>query len=323
MAQPQFPRMGTINFFDTHLSTWEEAVDEPAMHAVLRDVISRLVHHRGFKFQQDPHTLKHYPSLAKSHFYGRKGDLECSANTCGRVVEFDFFQNVANIDHPNGGQYCSGKFRRMPSTMQLQCAVELAHVLRKFVELGYVLDGHRQGIINTDLLAVLRHAQGRSDEDDPLAAFNRQHNFESDWKRGGRYQCDPSGWPAESEYLCWPSRDRGGNPIRSGDVVYVRHHGRLFRGIARPNMNDMWLVISPATASAPAEVVCEQARCLFRCEAPDQEPRRLVPGQDERLERELRRAVQRLDFHRVATLATVLARRAPESHPQEAPACPS
>jgi hypothetical protein len=299
-------RTGTINFFESHIGLWEETVDEPAMRRVLRSILARLTDHRGWKFVVDPEVAAKYPRLARTHFYGRKGDLECNAETVGRTIRIEFFQNVANVDNPHGGRYCSQKFQRMPRPMQLACAIEMAHVLRKAVELGYVLEGRRHGITSTDLLAVLRHAEGRTDENNPLAKFNRGWNFDSDWERGGRFERDADGWPSAKEYAHWPARDRDGVRIRSGDVVYVRHEGRLFRGIARPNMNDMWIVISPATASAPATLVYETARRLFRCEHPDQEPRRLIPNQAGRLTAELDAAVKAKRYPRVVALARTL-----------------
>ena len=186
---------GTINFFETHIGAWDKDVDTAAMTRRLRAVLGHLAR-RGFRVEHDPDVKS---CIAPSYYVGHKGALEFAAHASGRMFQIEFFQNVANVDNRNGGRYCFRKFERMPRSMQLGCAVEMSHVLRKLLSLGYVLEGQRQGITSTDLLSVLRHAQGRTDEGDPLAAFDRRWNFESDWQRGGRFERDASGWPAAKE----------------------------------------------------------------------------------------------------------------------------
>jgi hypothetical protein len=301
---------GTINFFKTHIGAREESVTETVLQR-FRAVLGHLVR-RGWWVQRDPGVAAR---LAGSHYVGRKGQLEFAAHTMGRMFEFEFFQNV-NVENRHGGRYDFDKFTRMPRPMQLACAVEMSHVLKKLLALGYVLEGTRQGIVSADLLAVLRHAQERTDEGDPLAAFNRRWNFESDWQCGGRFERDASGWPSAKETGAWGSKDRDGCAIVSGETLYCRRHGRLFRGVVRPNMNNMWILISHGRC------VYVPAWELFRCKDPSAEPRRFVPGQAERVRAELEKALQAKKYRRVETLARVaeqlaeeegaLARRAPE-----------
>lgn len=285
---------GTINFFDTHIGAWEEPpgpVRElalPALYERFRSVLARLRDHRGFRVHQD--TTAH-PRIRRCYYVGRKGDLEFCAEAHGRTFKIEFFQNV-NVENPNGGRYDYGKFARMPRTMQLACAVEMSHVLRKLNELGYVLEGTRQGITSADLLAVLRHAQGRTDEGDPLANFNRG------WS-SHRFERDASGWPTVAAVSSgWP-KDRDGRPLVSGETMYCRQRGRLFRGIARPGPNGQWHLISNGSDA------CVQPRDLFRCEDPSAEPRRLVPGQLRRVRAELERALRANAYQRVETLSRV------------------
>ncbi len=297
--------IGTINFFETHIGAWEETVDEPAIRGRLKSTLARLREHRGFRIGQDETV----PKIIRQHYYvGRKGDLEFKANLSGRRFSIEFFQNV-NIENPNGGQYDFRKFDRMPRTMQLACAVEMSHVLRKLLELGYVLQGRKQGrkqgITSAGLLPVLRHAQGRTDEGDLLAAFNRSWNFDGDWARGGRFDRDESGWPTlESVGSCYPAVDRDGEAIASGDVLFCRHHGRLFRGVVRPAPNDQWAVISNGCS------IHVTGRELFRCENPSGELRRVVPRQKERVRAELEKALKANAYKRVEALARVAARAA-------------
>lgn len=299
-------RTGTINFFETHIGAWEEHVDTPAIRSRFRSLIARLRDHRGFRVRQDESVHK---LIRHGNYNGRKGDLEFYADQSGRMFQITFFQNVSNVENRNGGRYDFQKFERMPRPMQLACAVEMSHVLRKLLELGYVLEGRRQGITSAELLPVLRHAQGRTDEGDPLAAFNRGWNFESDWERGGRFERDASGWPTVPAVCCgsYSKEDRDGVPLVSGETMYCRRHGRLFRGVVRPSPNGQWIVLSHGHG------VHVQARELFRCADPSVEPRRLVPDQPKRVRAELEKALKASAYRRVETLARVASMIEPRS----------
>lgn len=292
---------GTINFFETHIGAWEETRDFEAVGERFRSLMARLRDHRGFRVRQDTSVNR---LIRRSYYIGSKGDLKFHAHAAGRTFQIEFFQEI-NVENRNGGRYDFRKFERMPRTMQLACAVELSHVLRKLLELGYVLPGRRQGITSAELLPVLRHAQGRTDEGNPLAAFNQSWNFESDWERGGRFERDASGWPTVAAVSDGrPSIDRDGRLLVSGETMYCRRDGRLFRGVARPVPNGSWLLISHGCG------VHVQPSELFRCADPSAEPRRLVTKQRERVRAELEKALKANAYERVETLARVLGRAA-------------
>lgn len=290
--------LGTINFFDTHIGAWEETEDYDSVEKRFRSLMEHL-RRRGFEVNQDASVAL----IIRHHYYlGSKGDLEFRAETHGRMFQVEFFQNLV-VEHPSGGYYESRKFKRMPRTMQFQCVVEMSHVLHKLLELGYILEGTRQGIVSADLLSVLRHAQGRTDEGDPLAQFNRSWNFPSDWKTGGRFQRDASGWPTIASVAQYDSnKDKDGLPLVSGEMMYCRHEGRLYRGIARPAPNSSWMLISNGSS------VSVHAKALFRCDNPANLPRRYMSNQKVRVRGELDKALKANNYKRVATLACVLSR---------------
>lgn len=118
--------------------------------------------------------------------------------------------------------------------------------------------------------------------------------------RGGRFERDESGWPTLAAVSSgWPAKDRDGLPLVSGETMYCRRRGRLFRGTARPGPNDNWSLISHGRA------IHVQARDLFRCVDASVEPRRLVPGQLGRVRVELEKALKANKYGRVETLARV------------------
>ena len=224
---PTFPRVGDIRLHETCVMAWEDQVDDRAMRAVLGSVVARMRDHRGFDVIVDPKVLKDYPSLAKDHFYARKGDLEANVERSGRTLKVEFFQNVQNVDNANGGQYCFDKYGKMPRTMQMQCVVEMRHLLLKFRELGYEFD--KPAFAREPSLLEVERAMERKPWRFDLTAFN--NSWGSD-----RFERDETGWPVPKEYRSWPCTDADGREVRNGDMRYLRVDGYLVYGVARPGV---------------------------------------------------------------------------------------
>ncbi len=297
---PRHKRVGEIHAYDTNISVWEEGshggIDEPGMRLTFRAMLGRL-HTRGFTMDRDPRVLRNHPSIANGYWRGRKGDLEFRGETCGRTAKIEFFQNVANVENRNGGEFDHEKLSRMPRSMRLACIVEMLAVTRKLLSIGYTL-----GAKAFDPRLSLQRALLNIAEDyrptDPLEHFNKR------WEPG-RFKRDASGWPTYDEYSQHGSNDdRDKQPIRNGEVRYFRYRGRLMRGVAYTNMGNMWAVHSGLG------IQCMASYELFSCERPDLLPRRHVPRQVERLKSELEKATKAEQWSRVATLARILHRAA-------------
>jgi hypothetical protein len=282
---------------DTSLNVWEEHVDETGMYPILQEALNRL-ERRGFAVTQDPSTLKNYPSLARWHWVGKRQDLEFIASLCGRHLQLEFFQNVVSGGNRNGGRYDFGKFQLMPHRMRLQFIAEMTGSVRQLCELGYsfVECGHHVVPLVVSPLSV-RDAATHALHNSPLARFN------ANWG-ATRFARDETGWPTAKELKSWPYPDRTGRPVRTGDTKYLRHKGRLQRCTVWPNMNGMW------QACFGDQVRWVHTGELFECERPDLEPRRYVPGQLERLEKELSAEIAAKNYRRVAALGLALQRTA-------------
>lgn len=261
---------------------------------------------RGFVVDRDPETARSFPTMADSRLVGRKGDLHVFVELERGRSSAEFFQDI-NVENRNGGRYDFAKFTRMPRSMQFQCAIEMASLVRAMVSEGCALGLNDcrwpASDIDVDRLAlsVLRIADGRTErEASPLARFNRA------WD-ANRFNRDETGWPATEEYArCGYDLDRDRRPIRNGDTKYHRidhgsGKGRLVRGLAYTNMNSMWLLVTGAGVH-----YCGSHE-LFDCDRPDLEPRRLVPGHTERLEQELASAIKAKAYRRAHALTEVLA----------------
>jgi hypothetical protein len=180
----------------------------------------------------------------------------------------------------------------MPRYIRTQCLVEMKAMAEKMVELGYTLPA---GWAPDALLrSVLDACEDRPHLTDPLAWFNAKWGVR-------RSDIDADGWPVLS--YAYGNRDAHGTPLRNGDVRTLRDRssGRLLTGQVYTNYNDQWTLWRNG-----AQLACDVSQCFFVCDRPDQERRRTIRKQPERVRLELDRALKKDDYGRVATLARVL-----------------
>ena len=282
-------RSGSIVVHDSAVNLWEEDVDELGMYQVFRRVLARMSS-RGWTVQTDPDCVRNYPTLAKTHWVGRRGDLEALIQTSGRHLELCFFQSER--------RYAFGKLQGMPRHMRTACLVEMCAAVKLLVEIGYNLvdrDGSRSLRVPATMKTVRDLAEDSRDET-PLQRFNR--GWGSD-----RFERGEDGWPTVREYDRDGSNcDLYGEPLRNGQVKYLMIGGRLQRATVYTNMNSMWMVCYGGS------VTYVSGRELFDCDRPDLVRGRRVDGQMERLARELKKATESKLYRRAATLSSILAR---------------
>jgi hypothetical protein len=272
--EPSFPRTGEIHFSDTHVAIWEEWENQPGDTCEAKEArrqvhfrgveaaFEKLVEHlrsRGFKVGPDRSIFK------SCGVVGRKGDLEFDAHVGGRQAEFNFFQNVANVENQNGGRHDFDKFKRMPRDLRLRCAVEMIRLIRAMQGLGYTF-GPKSDLSEPLDRAVIRKAERRTEEGlSPLERFNRGWGADR-FKRG------PDGWPTDDEIGSHNRKDKDGALLSNGDTRYFRHHcGRVFRGQVFTDINGMWTVVGP-DGQWLSKVGSGE---LFSTDRPDLLPRRI------------------------------------------------
>jgi hypothetical protein len=302
-------RAGEIRVHDTHIAVWEETVDEGGMYEVFlglgahlegrgfmltpNETTERILDNHGRKKAREPWEKR----FSESHRYGRKGDLELTAATSGRTANVEFFQCVANIEHPNGGRYEFDKFRRMSRELRLRCVVEMINVIRFFQSLGYALEP-RSGISEPLARSVVRKAEGREWDGRPLLDRYNSNTFFPRTK-----------WPDGDEIAMCNRTDADGALLNSGDVRHFYHMytRRLLRGTVYHHINNMWYVIL-ADDSYLSNVASFD---LFSTDRPDLLPRRKALDEmalNARLQRELAKAAEKKQWERVGAIGAVLAR---------------
>ncbi len=194
---------------------------EKENHAALQAVFD-LLKGRGWTIQTDQEVLERYPILADDHFEGQKGDLKFKAEQHPALSELEFYQDI-NTENRNGGRYDFNKLKMMPYLIRCQFLTELKYIKNLLAGLGYA--DHSAPVLKTA-------------EDKVKYAFVRswhhpQMSMEFNLK-------DLDGQTSES----YNSTDMDGKTIGNGDVKYFRDHkGRLMRGTAYHNINNMWWVL--------------------------------------------------------------------------------
>lgn len=240
---------GRISLHDTQIAIWEEPgkCDQKYEDLFRREVfepIIRFLRSRRWKIDHDPSEI-HYRSIAKSMRQGVHPDrLKIRMRQSGRTVELLFYQDVVS-DHLYGGQYDFDKYFKMPYLIRLRFLAEARALITFLREAhGYSLDlAYREDVdLTKRIIRTAKYGRDPLPTEDPLGAFNHCWNFESDWKRGGRYKRDETGWPSENEYRWWNYYG-----VTNGSKRYLlMHDGYIRRGIAYRSMNGMcWFVYGP------------------------------------------------------------------------------
>lgn len=303
-APPPRSMRGSARVLDCGLDVWYDDVDDAVSLAMLRHGVAVLMA-RGWAVTADPDTARNYHLLAHRHFAGHRttpaGPLGLAAEAHGRHVEFKLFQ-PNRAENPNGARYDFRPSQRMDPMPLRRALCDIAALGRACASVGLI------GAPTTPTearRALARWNDDAADATTPLEWFNAR------WNKGElpgrqRFTRGSDGWPVADQFN-GAYRDRDGVPVVHGGVYCARVQygagkGYLMIGTAWRDMNDAVFLWVNGTGHRLS------ARDVFRCEAPADLPRRLVPGQRERLTEMVNKATKAQAWRRVAVLAGVLDR---------------
>ena len=183
--------------------------------------VLNMLRNEGFVIETDKKVAK---IIRKSHFVGRRGDLELYAEYYPNGFRIEFFQNV-NFENQNGGRYDFDKFQKMPYLIRLQYIKYMNMIVRIVNQLEDLAPD--QSRLNPKLAEEwikARYVEERRHEQTDM-------NFSL---------ADLDG----QEQPTYNGLDRDKKVLRNGDVKYFRHwNGYLYRGRVYHNINNMWWVI--------------------------------------------------------------------------------
>ncbi len=262
----------TFHYYDTSIGVWAENVGEDwETYERIRQLLKR----NGFSFHQDVITKKHYPSLAKSHHEGRRGDLQFKTQYHGRHIEITFFQEL-NTENKHGGFYDFSRLGKMPYLMRLSFFAIRAKLEKLFIELGLVNSNAPQPKNAFESVALKR------------AEMARFH--------GANYYAD-----AADRRPSYNGTDKDGITLQDGMVRYFRdRRGYLQRGVIQYNLNSMWWVIVNKDYFENIS-----AGRLFTYD-PSRHARKQHPEAANRLKASLAKAVEAQNFERAIPMRDAL-----------------
>lgn len=196
-----------------HISR-DDGTDDARSMLVMKSLLGVLVRH-GWKIGRDPRIEKDFACLGPMHRRGRRGDLEVKAECGGCMIHVEFFQNVANVENRNGGEYDFSKLSKMPYLLRLRAQLEMRSLCEKAGAIG--LHDNRSPIpadaFDAVRLKILKTAEWHPDVVD-----------------GPRQDCN--------------GKDADGRQIANGDFRCFYHYtGTLMRGQCFYNLNNMWWVV--------------------------------------------------------------------------------
>jgi hypothetical protein len=269
-----------IRIHDASIGIWQERADDPTFKT---EVFGRVIRHmrdRGWKIGQDKDVHRHYRILSPNHRMGERGNLRCAIRLSGRVVDVDFWSITAPQINRHGRQHDFDKMQRMHHIERLRVELEFIRIVRWIETIAPVTVDRS---IDSDTSAVMRIAKSYAE------------SWHSD-KALGHPVCTYD----------YNRKSADGTLLEHGQTIWTRDHkGRVIRGTAFYNINNMWWVVSGGTlhnkgshdlsTSAPADLRRKENQRLRR----------------QRLEAELSSAVQQMNYLRAEVLKQIIFSKEP------------
>ncbi|MCP3018002.1 UvrB/UvrC motif-containing protein [Cupriavidus basilensis] len=310
MTNGRIERSGNVHFGDASLAIWEEGVSaarnaggykaEKAWERDFkRDVFARIVQQLnrlgwGCAVQPiDPRDVKQYGGkvarwAVERRRTCRKGELQGELSVSGRSIKFEMWQDAQNVENPNGGKYDFDKERRMTYLQRLEMN-RTRNCIRDYlcnVFTGYEFQPEKEPKRGPGGVTSLEW-------------------IDNHYKQSWHYD-SALGRPGGDDH-CGNNRSADSGSVTHGARVwFADYHGRILTGTAYYNINNMWWVVTgkyDLNNKASFELYTRQPENL--------RIKRNADCRRKRLERELQKAVDAMNFERAGVLRDVLFPGAP------------
>lgn len=296
LTKGRINRTGRVVFHDASLHVWEESLmdardaggwnaaqewERQFKHDVFKRIVQML---RRLGWTVEPNT---YIFTGNNNRFARKGDLKADLKLCGRHIEFDMFQNVNAPTRPDhGGRYEFNQEALMPYLMR----IEMERTRRRIrdylcnVFTGYEFeadtrDRRTKPLELTALESIAQH-------------YAESSHFTGDWEA---YRKRLGG------SLDYNRKSADGTLLEHGQRVwFADRKGRILQGAAYYNIGNMWWVV---TGKYDYQNIADFE--LYASEPENLRIKRNAGLRRKRLERELAKAVERMDFERAAVLRDI------------------
>lgn len=207
----------SVRIHDTHLGIWQDNPNDPSFRTEVFAPIIKAFRKRGWSVDADPNIKKHYPSLNLRRRLAARGTLQASIGIAGRAIEIEYWAETWPLDNRNGHRYDFDKLRRMDFLDRLRVRLEMSRIVA--------------------WLETIAPVTVNADEPEGLTALQRiERRYAESWhtdKKLGRPVCNYAS----------NGISKDGLPIPHGATVwFVDPKGRIGRGTAYYNINNMWFV---------------------------------------------------------------------------------
>ncbi|MBR8344699.1 UvrB/UvrC motif-containing protein [Burkholderia ambifaria] len=292
MTKGRIERTGSIVFHDSKLAVWEEGIPSEWSAARVwerqfkRDVFARIVqalNRLGWVCIVPPKLVeRHGKRFAEDYRYCRKADLQAELSLSGRCIDFEMWQDVQNGDNPNGGKYDFDKERRMTYMQRL----EMERTRRRI----------RDYLLNVFTGYEFQPAKEPKRGPNGVTALEW---IDAHYKASWHYK--PALGRPDGDESSYNNRSADGGIVRHGARVwFADRKGRVVTGVAHYNINNMWWVVT-----GKYDLHNECSSSLYTRRPENIRMRRNADLRRTRLERELSRAVEAMNFERAAILRDI------------------
>lgn len=265
-----------VRIHDTHIGIWQGDPNDPSFRAEIYAPLLNALKRRGWAINADPEILKHYRLLSPDRRLAARGNLRAEIGISGRAVEVKFWAETWPLDNPNGRRYDFDKLKRMEYLDRLRVRLEF----RRTVE----------------WLETLAPVTVKADAPESMPALERiERRYRESWhsdKNLGRPVC---------KYAYNGTSKDGQRIEHAATVWYADCKGRIGRGTAYYNINNMWWV-----TPNQFELVNLSSGEIYTAPPQNLRVKRNERQRRARLEGELAAAVRRMDFRRAETLRNIL-----------------
>lgn len=264
-----------IRIHDASIGIWQDNAKDASFRSDVYAALIRGMRERGWSVKRDPRVYRDYRCISPNHRLGARGTLRCGIELTGRVVKVEFWSTTAPQINRNGRCYDFNKMARMHHLDCLRIELEFKRVIRWLETLAPVNVSRSD---ERDMPAMQRIEKGYAESCHKDKALGRPHRH-YDYNRG--------------------SKD--GALLEHGQTVWLADRkGRIVRGTAYYNLNNMWWVI------AGGKLFNESSRSLYAKQPADLRTKQNERARRTRLEAELSIAIERMDFRRAELLKHIL-----------------
>ncbi len=208
-----------VRIHDASISLWQDDARDPSFREEIYGGLIRLLRSHGWSIRRDPQVKRNWPRLSADHRLGARGTMRCAIKVSGRVVKVEFWSLTAEQHNCNGRRYDFEKLRRMHPQEQRRFALACRRIISW-----------------AEALAPLTISRG---DDRGLSPMQRiEKGYADSWHKDKTLGRPVPRTPGNSQ-----SAD--GQTIEHGATVWAPDFkGRIGRGVAYYNINNMWWVVA-------------------------------------------------------------------------------